>query len=105
MKWLCWQCCLTFLTAAIYLRNLVRFIPPMILPTKHLPVERALLNVGGVILELLQEPKTVSRLWNDLHRGGTDPNGIPYDWFILGLDLLHIVNAVEFLDGRVRKVR
>jgi hypothetical protein len=80
----------------------------MILPTKHLPVDRALLTVGSELLQLLDQPKTVSRLWNDLREsrsGASLLSPIPYDWFILALDLLHTVYAVEFTEGRVHRVR
>ncbi|GHO94589.1 hypothetical protein KSF_046370 [Reticulibacter mediterranei] len=40
----------------------------MILPTKRLGPERAMLTVGAEILSLLTEPKTVSRLWHEFPR-------------------------------------
>ena len=36
----------------------------MILPSKHLPQDRALLTVGGHVLTFLARPKTVSALWD-----------------------------------------
>lgn len=36
----------------------------MILPGKHLASERALLTVGGRLLANLNEPRTVSALWD-----------------------------------------
>ena len=49
---------------------------------------------------------TVSRAWDEvrLQRGeavGSAP--INYDWFILALDLLFIVEAVRFENGVLRK--
>ncbi len=38
----------------------------MILPTKGIQADRALLAVGADILRLLDEPKTVSRLWDEM---------------------------------------
>lgn len=35
----------------------------MILPSKHLPQDRALLTVGAHVLTFLAHPKTVSALW------------------------------------------
>lgn len=77
----------------------------MILPTKYLPQERALLSVGGDILTQLEEPRTVSELWdrvreirNTKHNGAT----ISFDWFILALNLLYAIAAVEYKDGLVR---
>ncbi len=38
----------------------------MILPTKHVRGDRALIGVGGEILRLLRQPMTVSRLWDEV---------------------------------------
>lgn len=75
----------------------------MILPSKHLPQDRALLTVGGHILTFLARPKTVSALWEELnkHDGNltvTTPRRITYDWFLLALDLLFALGTIE-LDG------
>lgn len=78
----------------------------MILPTTHLRPERALLTVGGELLGCLREPMTVSRLWDDLrrHRGDAgEPASINYDWFILALDLLFLVGAIDLERGLIRK--
>jgi len=79
----------------------------MILPTKHIRPDRALLSVGGDLLACLREPLTVSRLWDETRaaRGASaDAAPINYDWFVLALDLLFMVGAVEFDRGLVRKV-
>ena len=78
----------------------------MILPTKRLGQDRALLVVGGEILGLLSEPKTVSRLWEEVKRARSSRAGNPplmYDWFVLALDFLYAVSAVEIEKGRIRK--
>jgi hypothetical protein len=49
---------------------------------------------------------TVSRVWDELRkrRGETsEPSAITYDWFILALDLLFIVKAIDFDSGVLRK--
>lgn len=73
----------------------------MILPSKHLREDRALLTIGAEVLTLLREPKTVSRLWTELKRAreGT----LAYDWFILSLDLLFSMGLIEFDQGRVAR--
>lgn len=77
----------------------------MILPTKNLTEDRALLRVGAEILQLLTEPKTVSRLWDDVKRMRSNPSRIlPYDWFVLALDLLYMLNAIELERGRIRRI-
>lgn len=78
----------------------------MILPTKHIRPDRALLAVGGELLGHLREPMTVSRLWDELRsrRGERgEPAALNYDWFVLALDLLFAIGAVEFERGLVRK--
>jgi hypothetical protein len=77
----------------------------MILPTKGLAPDRALLSVGAEVLRRLDRPKSVSRLWEQVrHRESSLLESIPYDWFILALDLLYLCGAVEFDDGRIRRV-
>jgi hypothetical protein len=66
-----------------------------------------LLNLGAEILSLLREPKTVTRLWNELQQmqSVTDGRSIAtYDWFVLGLDLLYALGAIELERGTVRKL-
>lgn len=78
----------------------------MILPTKHIRPERALLMIGAEILAALRRPMTVSRAWDEVRRQqgeATEPAPITYDWFVLALDLLFAVKAVEFEDGLLRK--
>jgi hypothetical protein len=78
----------------------------VILPTKHIHPDRALLAVGSNLLVLLREPMTVSRLWDDvrLKRGKVgEPAPINYDWFVLALDLLFMIGAVEIDRGLLRK--
>lgn len=78
----------------------------MILPTKRLNPDRALLYVGAEILELLDEAKTVSRLWEDLKRdraAKAETATLTYDWFVLALDLLYALQAIEMDRGRIRK--
>jgi len=78
----------------------------MILPTKHLSEDRALLGVGAEVLRLLGSPKTVSRLWGELKHiknGRLIGPSFTYDWFVLSLDLLYTLNAIELERGRVRR--
>jgi hypothetical protein len=78
----------------------------MILPTKGLAVDRALLSVGAEMLRRLDRPKTVSRLWEQMrHRQSSLLEAISYDWFLLALDLLYSLGAVDFEDGRLRRAR
>lgn len=69
----------------------------MIVPTKGVSPQRALLTVGGEILEALNESKTVSRLWTEIRssRETTSDAAIGFDWFVLALDLLSVLGAIE----------
>ena len=74
----------------------------MILPSKHLPQERALLTIGAAILRHLSHPITVSALWEQIPRAVEHQQASPplrYDAFVLALDLLFLVGAVEVRDG------
>lgn len=77
----------------------------MILPSKHLSEERALLSVGASILRFLDEPKTVSRVWDDFRKSSHTKglSSVTYDWFVLALDLLYTLEAIDFERGRLKK--
>lgn len=71
----------------------------MILPNKHLTQERALLTVGAELLTQLDEPQTISELWERLKRQrGKLALPISFDWFVLSLTFLYTIEAVEY-DG------
>jgi len=74
----------------------------MILPSKHLPQDRALLTVGAAILRHLSYPVTVSCLWEQMpravvHEKASSP--LRYDGFVLALDLLFLIGAIELREG------
>ena len=81
----------------------------MILPSKHLSQDRALLTVGSQILQHLRQPKTVSALWEELPRRSEmtrhSTSSLSYDEFVLALDLLYLISTIELQDGLlIRKV-
>ena len=80
----------------------------MILPSKHLSPDRALLTVGGHVLTFLAHLKTVSALWEELNRQDQGvvtirPRRITYDWFVLALDLLYSLGTIELENGLVAR--
>jgi len=80
----------------------------LILPTKRLPEDRALLAIGADILLIAARPKTVSRLWDEikqLRAGRNIAAPLPFDWFVLSLSLLFALGTVQLRDGRLYKVR
>jgi hypothetical protein len=79
----------------------------MILPSKHLPAERALLTIGARLLAHLERPMTISALWQEMQKARSDAAkhakdqaaSLGFDWFILALDLLYLLGAVHLRDG------
>jgi hypothetical protein len=74
----------------------------MILPSKHLSQDRALLTIGATILKQLSHPVTVSALWEQMPRSAKDREArspLRYDAFVLALDLLFVIGALELRDG------
>lgn len=74
----------------------------MILPSKHLSQDRALLTIGAAILRHLVCPVTVSALWERMPRAAIDEKASPplsYDGFVLALDLLFLIGAIELREG------
>lgn len=78
----------------------------MILPSKHLSQERALLTVGAKLLAHLSKPKTVSALWEEISRSAekqAKKSALRYDAYVLTLDLLFMIGAIELQDGLLRR--
>jgi hypothetical protein len=78
----------------------------MILPTKKLRPENSLIYLGGIVLAVLDEPKTVSRVWEEFQRRRVknlrlQACDVSFDWFVLALDMLHVMGTVEFKQGRL----
>lgn len=75
----------------------------MIAPTKHLTLKRSLLGVGADILSLVDAPMSISSLWDRFKeiRGPEESNRIPFEWFILAIDMLYLLGAVEYRRGRL----
>jgi len=78
----------------------------MIVPTKRLPTDRCLLSVGAQILARIAEPKTVSKLWDEVRKARDTKVGfapISFDWFTLSLVFLYTAKAIELDHGRIRR--
>jgi hypothetical protein len=79
----------------------------MILPSKKLRPENSLIYLGGTVLKTLGEPRTVSGVWQELkekqYNNNTKPLKFTYDWFVLSLDLLFTMGALEFYEGKLHK--
>lgn len=81
----------------------------MILPTKHISAERALLTVGAKVLRRLSQPKTVSALWEEMTRRPLAQRdrapALRYDAYLLTLSLLFMIDAIELNNGILRRKR
>lgn len=74
----------------------------MILPAKHLPHDRSLAVIGAEILRVIDEGRTVSELWEAVKAKRTAAaSPLGFDWFVLALDMLFAIAAIEIQDGVV----
>lgn len=75
----------------------------MILPSKHLKTDRALIGIGGEVLQLLDQSKTVSGLWDEFRefRSKQGKHEVGFDRFVLTLDMLFLFEAVDIDRGRI----
>jgi len=78
----------------------------MLMPTKHIKTQNALVGVGAELLALLDRDKAVSTLFRDLQarRHESALSTIHFDWFMLALDFLYSVGAVRFESGVLKKM-
>jgi hypothetical protein len=77
----------------------------MILPSKHLPPDRALIGIGAEILSQLIEPRSFSELWEavrETHSRAPSSTPLSFDWFVLALNLLYAMSAVDHRNGILR---
>ncbi|WP_418001552.1 ABC-three component system middle component 6 [Mycobacterium sp. PDNC021] len=71
---------------------------PVLLPTKGVSLDRALITVGGSILEDLRGPTSVSTLWErQRQRAQLAPESgrITFDWFSLALAFLYTAGLID----------
>jgi hypothetical protein len=74
----------------------------MILPTKHIKPENSVFYIGAMILTDRIDGETVSTLWDRLSRNNTLQS---FDQFVVGMDFLFLVGAVEFKKGLLRRIK
>jgi hypothetical protein len=73
----------------------------MILPTKHISQDEALIGVGATLLGQLRTPMTVSGLWERLK---CEPNVGTFERFALAASLLYTIGAIDLKDGLIVRV-
>ena len=82
----------------------------MILPSKHLSQDRALLTIGARILPKLNEIRTISSLWEEMQyhvKEESKQEDLPlsYDNFVLTLDILFLMGAIELKEGLLKRCK
>ena len=73
----------------------------MILPNKFLEEKDSLLYVGALLLNKLDTPTSISKLWNKVKENKSVNN---YERFIITLDMLYILNLIELKNEKIRRV-
>lgn len=80
----------------------------MILPSKALSPNRALVTLGSHVIEALDNASVgVSSLWQDVREvtASRTTQPVTFDWFVLCLDFLFAIGAIEATsNGTVRAV-
>lgn len=71
-------------------------------PTKNLHEDKTILKIGARILSFLTSPNTLSSTWEAYlsfqNREQSLGPRIQFDMFILALDFLYIIGAIEYKD-------
>lgn len=80
----------------------------MLLPTKGISLDRALLTIGADILEVLSAPTSTSGLWerfNAAWRDRLNSERVTFDWFSLALASLFMMGIIDLTpNGHVSHV-
>ena len=74
----------------------------MILPSKHISQDQALIGIGAILLKEIDQPQTVTSLWETVRE--EDAIGT-FERFVLALDMLHIIGAVSLENGLIVRVK
>ena len=80
----------------------------MLLPSKAVPADQALLAVGAQILAQLDRPGSVSAVWDRLLEWRSArgmESALPFWWFSLALDVLYTIGVVEQRNGELMRLR
>ena len=72
----------------------------MILPTKHVAVSQCYLGLGAHVLAQMERPITLTRLWERVREPVSTSN---YEKFLLTLDLLYCIDAIELEEGFLKR--
>jgi hypothetical protein len=74
----------------------------VILPTKHIAIPESVIGMGASILGHMTRPLTLSRLWERVRELEEHTS---YERFLLTLDLLYSIDAINLEDGLLKRKR
>ncbi len=74
----------------------------MILPSKHISQDQALIGIGAILLKEIDQPQTVTSLWETVRE--EDAIGT-FERFVLALDMLHIIGAINLENGLIVRMK
>ena len=71
----------------------------MILPSKHIRFSESLLGLGGIVLSIIKEPKTIDEIWFKFSEINNTKEGFPayhnFDNIVLALNYLFLLGALS----------
>jgi hypothetical protein len=74
----------------------------MIAPDKHVSIDASLIGVGAAVLRELSNPRTITSLWETCRQF---PSIGTFNRFVLALDLLYMLGAIELKGGMIMRVK
>lgn len=74
----------------------------MIAPDKHISIDASLIGVGAAMLKQLPGPRTLTALWEACR---TLPDIRTFQRFVLALDLLFLLEAVDLDSGQIVRLQ
>jgi hypothetical protein len=76
----------------------------MILPSKHIRNCESLIGLGSILINKLDQPKTIDELWSDFEQINNTkdcPTLHSFDNVILALDLLFVLGKIQFNEKQI----
>lgn len=73
----------------------------MILPSKYLREDEALLGVGAKILGILRHDMPLSELWEE---SKAQENMSSFERFVIALDMLYIMGLIVFENHKIKRI-
>lgn len=74
----------------------------MIMPSKYLREDEALIGVSAELLKLIGENSNLSMLWETAKKNNAVGN---FERFILSLDLLYLMGLIDFYNNKIIRIK